>query len=256
MQDVSLGFWTTIAPDFTPMGSASHSATVWGDAMHIIAGESYGRGDLLYTYDFNGKVWETVHSAGSNTPERRYDASTVIYGDKIFLYGGVVGHKGVSNELWAFDLSAKTWENITVKFEPCSTPNSMCGPLKTSGHTATLVPGNDCMIVIFGHSPHFGYLNTVQEYTFSTRTWKILTTYGYPVKGGYGHSADYDPLTKKVYVYGGIVSENESNQIISNNLYSYDPKTTEWKLLTAAASGRFLHTASFISDGLMMVFGG
>lgn len=205
-----------------------------------------------------------MHSSGATSPEMRYDASTVIYGDKIYMYGGVVGRKGVSNELWAFDVSAKTWENVTVKFEPCTSSTTMCGPLKASGHTATLVSGYDpianidykCMIVIFGHSPHYGYLNTVQEYTFSTRTWKILTTYGYPVKGGYGHSADYDPLTNKVYIYGGIVSENENNQIISNNLYSYDPKTREWKLLTAAASGRFLHTANFISPGVMMVFGG
>lgn len=166
--------------------------------------------------------------------------------------------------MWAFDVSAKTWENITVKSEPCSTPNLMCGPLHATGHTATLVPGYDsstntdykCMIAIFGHSPHYGYLNTVQEFTFSTRTWRIISTNGYPVKGGYGHSADYDSLTNKVYIYGGIVSENENNQIISNNLYSYDPKTRVWKLLTAAASGRFLHTANFISPGLMMIFGG
>lgn len=266
MQDVSMGYWMTITPQFTlPLGSASHSAAVWGDQMHIIAGETYGRGKLLYTYDFNGNVWETVHSAGSNNPPAmRYGASTVIWGDKIYTYGGYIQHMGVSNELWAFDVSAKTWENITIKYDSCSLSTSMCGPIKTVGHTATLVPAFDSetnteykyMIVIFGHSPRYGYLNTVQEYTFITRTWKIVSTHGYPVKGGYGHSADYDPLTNKIYVYGGIVSENENNQIITNNLYSYDPNTKVWKLLTAAATGRFLHTANFISAGLMMVFGG
>lgn len=251
-------------PEFTALPSgASHGAAVWGDTLHIIGGESYGRSALLSTYDFNGKIWETVHPQGSNLPpEMRYGASTVIYGDKIYMYGGVIGKKGVCNELWAFDVSARTWENVTVKYDPCN--SSLCGPLKSTGHTATLVSGHNSstntdyqyMVVIFGHSPHFGYLNTVQEYTFSTRTWQIISTRGFPVKGGYGHSADFDPLTSKIYVYGGIVSESENSQIISSNLFSYDPKTKIWKLLTAAPSGRFLHSANFVSAGLMMVFGG
>lgn len=161
-------------------------------------------------------------------------------------------------------MSAKIWENITVKSEHCNSTNIMCGPLRAAGHTATLVPGHYsatntdymCMIVIFGHSTQFGYLNTVQEFVFSTRTWRIIPTKGHPVKGAYGHSADYDPLTNMVYIYGGIISENENNQIVSNNLYSYDPKTHVWRLLTGASSSRFMHTANFISPGLMMVFGG
>lgn len=44
------------------------------------------------------------------------------------------------------------------------------GPLKSAGHTATLVTNkqkkNERMVIIFGHSPVYGYLNTVQEYYF------------------------------------------------------------------------------------------
>lgn len=48
---------------------------------------------------------------------------------------------------------------------------SVKGPLSTAGHTATVVTVPESsthrklvkkMIVIFGHSPQFGYLNTVQ----------------------------------------------------------------------------------------------
>lgn len=84
-QDVSLGYWTTIIPEYTlPVGSASHSAAVWKDTLHIIAGESYGRGELIYAYDFNGNVWTTVRSQ-MNKPDKRYGASTVVYGDKIYM---------------------------------------------------------------------------------------------------------------------------------------------------------------------------
>lgn len=265
-QLASLGYWQTVSSEGSPAPAiASHGSTVWRDTLNIIAGESYGKGELLYMYDFNGNVWETVHTTGTNTPEIRYGASTVMYGDKIFMYGGVISGKGVCDELWAFDVSAKSWENITVKAaDVCNGTHTMCGPLKSAGHSATLVPGYDTaakinyqyMVVIFGHSPKFGYLNTVQEYTFGTREWKIVQTNGFPVKGGYGHTASYDLLTNKIYVYGGIVSESESNQLISSRVYSYEPKSKTWTLLTAAPSGRFLHSANLISAGLMMVFGG
>ncbi|XP_017848030.1 attractin-like protein 1 isoform X2 [Drosophila busckii] len=260
------GVWSTVHPKHSqaPAGSASHGAAVWRDTLHIIGGETYGRGELMSTYDFNGNVWESMHPEdGRATPAQRYGASIVMYGDKIYMYGGVVKGQGISNELWAFDVSAKSWENITVKAQGCnSSESSMCGPLHVAGHTATLVPGfgdknnYQYMVVIFGHSPQYGYLNTVQEFNFATREWKLLQTSGYVVKGGYGHSAAYDFLTEKVYVYGGIVSESDASQVLSSRLFAYEPSTRLWTLLSAAPSARLLHTANFVNPGLMIVFGG
>lgn len=207
-------------------------------------------------------MWESPHiEEGPVSPSRRYAHSTVLYGDKLFIYGGVVGNRGPTSELWAFDISAKTWENVNVKVESCNGSLLLCGPLKSSGHTSTVVTNlnnkkADRMVVIFGHSPSLGYLNTVQEYYFGTREWHIVATRGYPVKGGYGHTAAWDRLTGKIYVYGGIVSESESTQILSRNLYSYDTDTRIWTLLADAPSARFLHSATFVSPGLMLAFGG
>lgn len=44
--------------------------------------------------------------------------------------------------------------------------------------------------------------------------------------------------------------------MLSNKLYSYDPWNHNWTLLTASSSARYLHTANFISGGLLVVFGG
>ncbi|XP_066149879.1 attractin isoform X1 [Euwallacea fornicatus] len=261
-QLASRGYWEAVnIPSYVPPGSASHSSIVWKDSMYVIAGERYDsrHRSFMYIYDFNGNVWETPHI--NKGPVMRYGHSTVLYGDKIFLYGGVLGNRGTTSELWAFDISAKTWENITVKADSCNDSTLMCGPLKSAGHTSTIINNNtnkkaDKMVVIFGHSPQFGYLNTVQEYYFGTREWHIVNTSGYPVKGGYGHSADWDPLTSKIYVYGGVVSESESAQHLSKSLYSYDPNERIWTLLADAPSARFLHSATFISGGLMIVFGG
>lgn len=278
-QSTAAGYWSIITPEFSPPpGSASHGSAVWRDTLHIIGGESYGQAQLLYTYDFNGNVWETVHSRGSGVqsliPEPRFGASTVMYGDKIVMYGGVIrGARGtgggrVCDEVWAFDVSARTWENITVRTpDDCNATVEMCGPLRSAGHTATLVPtwgdsaaarvvAGQRMYALFGHSPTFGFLNTVQEYSFGTREWRVVPTVGFPVKGGYGHSSSYDTLTERIYVYGGIVSENEHSQAISSRVYAFDPRRAAWTLLTSASTVRFLHTATFVSPGLMMVFGG
>lgn len=262
------GIWSSVNSkrSLPPNGTASHAATVWHDTMYVISGESYGRGRLMSTYDFNGNVWETVHPEKDTiVPAQRYGMSTVMHGDKIFMYGGVVAGSGITNELWAYDISARTWENITVKAEPCFTGDNqyaMCSPLHVTGHTATLVPSSGdkhsyhYMVVIFGRSPQYGYLNTVQEFNFGTREWKIVETSGYVVKGGFSHSAAYDKLTEKIYVYGGIVSESEANQYITPRLYAYTPSTRTWSLLSSAPSARLLHSANFVNEGLMMVFGG
>uniref|UniRef100_A0A0A9YMG1 Attractin n=1 Tax=Lygus hesperus TaxID=30085 RepID=A0A0A9YMG1_LYGHE len=212
---------------------------------------------MIYTYDFTGNVWETYHMDSRTAPTPRYGHSAVIFGDKIYIYGGVKTGGTVCNELWAFDVSAKSWENITVRAEPCNM-TSLCGPLKSAGHTATLVPSKrsvERMVVIFGHSPTYGYLNTVQEYHFGTREWSIVKTRGFPVKAGYGHSSAWDPLTERIYVYGGYISETPATPLLSNRLYAYEPDTYTWSLLTAGPSARFLHTGTFL-NGLMLVFGG
>ena len=129
---------------------------------------------------------------------------------------------------------------------------------QVAGHSATLVNHGrkEKMVVIFGYSPQYGYLNEIQEYYLGTREWQIVDTIGFPVKGGYGHSSAYDALTNLIYVYGGYVSESQTTQVLTSRLYSYDPNFRQWTLLTAAPSARFFHTAVFISGGLMIVFGG
>jgi len=88
------------------------------------------------------------------------------------VYGGVLDTGYVTNQLWALDVSSSKWEHIIVRAEACSSPanvsQQVCGPLQSAGHSATLITRrkSDRMIVIFGHSPIYGYLNTVQEFQF------------------------------------------------------------------------------------------
>ena len=55
----------------------------------------------------------------------------------------------------------------------------------------------------------------------------MIATQGYPVKGGYGHSAVFDKSTKKIFVYGGYISGTFIRQFIFCILYFEVLKTTE-----------------------------
>uniref|UniRef100_A0ABD2XI47 Attractin-like protein 1 n=1 Tax=Trichogramma kaykai TaxID=54128 RepID=A0ABD2XI47_9HYME len=268
------GYWERV--DWTssssasslPEGSASHCSVVWKDQLYVVGGESFHRAQMVYVYDFRLNVWEQPQQTSTSSkkqPLPRYGHSCVLHADKIYMYGGVIENSTVTNEIWTYDLVGRQWDNLTAH-ERCHHRSAMCGPIKVAGHTATLVQDRqdpdrrDKMVVIFGHSPQYGYLNTVQEFYFHTREWQIVKTYGFPVKGGYGHSAAYDAHAVEpslIYVYGGYVSESQATQVLTNRLYAYHPNQPRtWRMLTAAPSARFFHTAAFVSDSLVLVFGG
>ncbi len=71
------------------------------------------------------------------------------------------GH--VSRELWALDLNSLGWERVETTQGQCmeSKNAKICGPINSMGHTANVLSNR--MIIIFGHSPKYGYLDTVQE---------------------------------------------------------------------------------------------
>ena len=79
------------------------------------------------------------------------------------MYGGTMRSGHVSRELWALDLNTLIWERVETSQGQCmaSEVAKLCGPINSMGHTAHVVVNR--MIVIFGHSPKYGYLDTVQE---------------------------------------------------------------------------------------------
>ena len=82
------------------------------------------------------------------------------------MYGGTMRSGHVSRELWALDLNNLIWERVETSQGQCmaSEAAKLCGPINSMGHTAHVVVNR--MIVIFGHSPKYGYLDTVQECKF------------------------------------------------------------------------------------------
>jgi len=280
-QRVTRGYWQSINVSesrYSPTARTSHSAMVdRSGVMWVLGGETFGKvahsWDMVSTFTLEpfdtqaaSGVWKAVRAKGDKGPSPRYGHSAVMHEDKIYMYGGTMRSGHTSKELWALDMTTSLWERVETKKGIClpergsSFTPSLCGPIHSMGHTATVQSNR--MIVIFGHSPKYGYLNTVQEYHFGSKEWSVVRTSGYPVKGGFGHSAAWDEITKKIYVFGGYVSKASTVASLSDELYSYDPIARRWALLSSAqeldatsATSRYLHSA-VVSSGMMLIFGG
>ena len=257
------GYWSVLKPDSVinephNIPRTSHAAMIdaWG-RMWVVGGETFERSKrtsrhMVAFFDVASPAWTEVKAVSDKGPSARYGHSAVIHDQKIYMYGGTMRSGHTSKELWSFDIDRRIWAREETNPGQCLA--SLCGPVHSVGHTANVVSNR--MIVIFGHSPKYGYLDMVQEYHFGSREWSIISdTTGYPVRGGFGHTSVYDKISKKIYVYGGYVSTQTSSAQVTNDIYSFDPLDKVWQRLTPSDSFRFLHSA-VAANGLMLVFGG
>ncbi len=87
------------------------------------------------------------------------------------------------------------------------------------------------------------------------KQWNIVSSSGALVQGSYGHTSVWDPLTKRIFVYGGYQSESSSTYGLTDSMYSFDPAQRVWRIHPSSGSYRYLHSA-VMSGGLMLVYGG
>ena len=112
----------------------------------------------MFSYNFENGKWERVPPQSSVNPEQRYGHSVALYEDKIYMFGGLKG-KVITDELWELHLSKYEWTLISQDMIKLVHPLRK-EPLAVVGHTAHVIEGT--MYVFFGHSPEYGYMNTVQ----------------------------------------------------------------------------------------------
>nr|XP_045625538.1 attractin-like protein 1 isoform X3 [Procambarus clarkii] len=168
----------------------------------------------------------------------------------------ITNRKDLEEEEHAEDQSIEDEEPINKSEIGGCASAGPCAPVPCVGHAAVVVQKakKQVMLVIFGHSSKYGYLNTIQEYDFEQGSWVTVETRGAVVKGVYGHTALWDPVTALVYVHGGLLSIVSTSHVVPY-LMTYDPMKQKWKLRSPAPVPRFLHSAVLV-EGLMLVFGG
>ncbi len=117
---------------------------------------------------------------------------------KMIIYGGQ--RSGFLDDLWAFDLASRTWENFTISPRPS-------GRLFTSSFV-----DRDGQFIVFGGSSSSGNLNELQAFNFQTRQWAQLNISNPPNKRN-GALTAYLESENRFIVFGGTGDNGLLNDV-------------------------------------------
>lgn len=115
-----------------PSRRFGHSGVVHAASNRLIVfGGWDGRDTLndLYEYDFTTEEWRRMQANGT-APPHRYRHTAVIFGDNMFVFGGVDKTHSRFNDLQRLDLTTNTWSEV------CTTGNI---PSSRTFHRAVVV---------------------------------------------------------------------------------------------------------------------
>ncbi|GMF31850.1 unnamed protein product [Phytophthora fragariaefolia] len=113
--DIRAQRWSHLqAAGAVPSRRFGHSGVVHTDTNRLIVfGGWDGRDTLndLYEYSFVANEWRKMETTG-NSPPHRYRHTAVIFGDNMFVFGGVDKTHSRFNDLQRLDLVTNTWSEV------------------------------------------------------------------------------------------------------------------------------------------------
>ena len=167
----------------------------------------------------------------------------VAYGSNSSSYTAVTGYVGLSS-VEVYDPSTGTFTEILGE-----------DGAGTFGHTATLLPNGTVLLA-------GGFVNSVWDYSVSgatngaslygSATGEFSSTASMTASRG-GHTATL-LANGKVLIAGGADQDPTGTGLASAELY--DPSTGTFTQTGSMAVGRFLHTATQLQDGKVLIVGG
>ncbi|KAK0208871.1 hypothetical protein DFS33DRAFT_1380357 [Desarmillaria ectypa] len=177
-----------------PVGRYGHAVTMAGTRFIVFGGQVDGEFlNDIWSFDLStlktGTVWYYLEPTTPERPARRTGHICMTYGDRIFIFGGTDGQYHY-NDTWTFDLSTRTWSEL-----------SCIGyiPSPREGHAAALV---DDVIYIFGGRGVDGKdLSDLAAFKISNQRWYMFQNMGPQPSGRSGHAMA--AVGPKVLVLGG-----------------------------------------------------
>ena len=189
--------------------------------------------------------WTELHPTG-DTPVPRGNPSAIYdpIGHRLVAFGGRVPG-GEVNDVWALDLAALRWDEITPRSGPTPTPRW--------SHNAVYDPDGHRMLIWSGRRGSTLY-NDVWSFDLREHTWTELVPDGPAPNIRYGTAAVFDPLAGELVNFAGFTDVGRFE-----DTWRFDPGTAQWTELASAGSPglRCLHSAAYDSRRhRMLIYGG
>ena len=242
--------WTALTPSGTPPSARSSASAIYDpvrDRMVVFGGHdgTNARNDVWALSLAGTPAWTQLAPTGT-PPSARRD-HTAIYDpvrDRMIVFGGFDG-SAYHNDVWALSLAGATaWAALA----PSGTL-----PSARYFHSAIYDSVGDRMLM-FGGYGGTDLHNDVWGLTLAgTPTWKSLTPTGTSTTARFYHTAIYDPVRRRMIVFGGIELYGYLNDVSALSLAG----TRAWTELAPRPRAR--EYSSAIHDPVrdrMVVFGG
>lgn len=157
-----------------------------------------------------------------------------------YLFGGRDGAT-VFDDLWRFDLTKDTWEQL----QPSGSPPARFG------HTATLVP--DYGLVIFGGQAGAAFFNDLWVYDGGANAWQQLQSGGSVPEPRYGTCAGLAP-DGRLWISHGFT---DKGRFFDTRAYDFASGTwTDISRENPVPVIRCLHDCVWTGDGRFLLYGG
>ena len=218
------------------------TATSLPNGMVLVAGGFATNGTLSSAelYDPATEIWTAT---GGLSNARRWHTATLLPNGKVLVAGG-----GSNSTFPPTSLA-----NVAELYDPATELWTQTDDLTTARayHTATLLPSG-MLLVVGGVRVGNTSVAAAELYDFATETW---TTNGVLTHSRYGHTAVVLP-NGNVLVAGGVNQPNSSTSSYLASTEVYHWANGSWTNTGALNTARYLHTATFLPTGQVLVAAG
>ena len=271
-----------------------HTATLLPSGKVLVAGGSDSSGGALNSAELYDPVSNSWAAAGSMGGARYYHTAILLPSGKVLVAGGG-GVSGVSlsvlNSAELYDPASNSWTPTgslgTARYVDTATLlpsgkvlvaggyNSSSGPLASAElydpasnswtptgslgiaryvHTATLLPSGKVLVAGGRNNSvvNSGVVNSAELYDPASNSWTAAGPLG---AARVNHTATLLP-SGKVLVAGGIGSFGLFTNGFPNGAELYDPASNSWTPAGPLGAARYLHTATLLPSGKVLVVGG
>lgn len=115
--DIVSGQWSDVfVSGWAPEATYGAGAEASNNQIFVFGGRTES-GDLsneLASFDIDSEKWIKHEPSTLDEPTGRYGASLNVYGQFIYVYGGVDSTGKTTSDLWAFDISSKVWTQMNI----------------------------------------------------------------------------------------------------------------------------------------------
>lgn len=188
--------------------------------------------------------WIDISPDSSLRPSPRYNSSAVYDSvtNSMIIFGGR-NTSGNLAEVWSFNLTTKTWTNIT----PSDT-----SPPPRFAHTAVIDPTSRKMYIWSGQGG--GFFNDSWAFDLSSQRWQNVTPAGTKPSVRYGSVAVHDPRKNSMVIFAGF-----TNQGRFDDSWEFVLGLNSWTDVTPNGTrplARCLHAAAYDPTGHQLIMYG